>query len=945
MDVPNGEDPFGTPNFWRPSVFAKVDDNAPSLFPPEELDGGINPRRHSHVQLTSYVVTSIKFDNPYLPNEDLKLPDLNEFSFGPLEPLEQLDSAAVSSVGEHEAVHGTALQDDEDLWSLALDLESADKEIHYYTWEGFQTGECVQPFSAYISERGDNVFDAAIQVQSERNGGSAGNPVRPDVFLESLCALGLGRSSVLFTFDDRKKTFIPNLQGLRTSGCSLEASESLVNKLSQCGTMTRRLRSYVDRTFTLSTFASRVALATAISRILSALESQLSKAKPSIVSLLPLQQAFEQPHRLLVEVYDLVKALRRTKSNEELVSTMYRRCQHYEQESPWLRDTMYEILSRVSRPWLETVEQWVGFKQDHGSEFTAGTTAKGFVAVERIIEENAGQVRDEYSYHAEKMPSFITPEDGETVFEIGRSLRLLRKHHPGHPLSESYANLNADMSLSWQFGWSHLDSIVEKANKYCQSLTTAMSAFCADFNADPIRDNASKVDRGVVSIERREIDCWTLEVGDMTRQMEDLPFISLETPDPLFEMVSAKYRPSEELDSTGLTSFPPPLSLAAVLSFQPLLNAQARLVNAASVRLLLRSHHLQLHLNVQRSFHLLGNGVFVSRLSSALFDQGVSTTERQRGVVRSNEALGLRIGSREAWPPASSELRLALMGILSDCYQSEHHNSILRSADPSALPGSLSFSIRQLSESEVEKILDPQSLYALDFLRLQYTAPSPLNAVITSLALEKYDTIFKFLLRILRMLYVVTHIPYMPETPHAQVFRQQARHFVTSCATYFFDTGIREMWNEFQAYLDSLEQQLAEEDRRGEFGTRSNDGIESLRTQHELCLNRIMFALLLRNRQQKVMVLLEDIFTHILQFARLSENDGSQLGQVSNLHSRFNGKVKLFLDVCRGLVGKKTYSASTRSGTAEAAKNTKGEENTIDRLLLSLEMNGFYDAS
>jgi hypothetical protein len=241
--------------------------------------------------------------------------------------------------------------------------------------------------------------------------------------------------------------------------------------------------------------------------------------------------------------------------------------------------------------------------------------------------------------------------------------------------------------------------------------------------------------------------------------------------------------------------------------------------------------------------------------------------------------------------------------------------------------------------------MDPQSLYALDFLRLQYTAPSPLNAVITTLALEKYDTIFKFLLRILRMQYVVSHLPYMPDIPHARVFRQQARHFVTSCAAYFFDTGIRETWNEFQGYLDTLEIQLAEEDKSGELGTRSSDGVESLKTQHELCLNRIMFALLLRNRQQKVMVLLEDIFTHILHFARLSPNEDSQRAQVSGLYGKFNEKVKLFLDVCRGLVGKKAYGASSRSTTVEETKNTKGEENTIDRLLVVFEMNGFYRAN
>ena len=76
-----------------------------------------------------------------------------------------------------------------------------------------------------------------------------------------------------------------------------------------------------------------------------------------------------------------------------------------------------------------------------------------------------------------------------------------------------------------------------------------------------------------------------------------------------------------------------------------------------------------MHLGLQRSFHLLGDGVFVSRLTAALFDPEQASTERERGVMRSGTGMGLRLGSRGTWPPASSELRLALMGILGDCYQ------------------------------------------------------------------------------------------------------------------------------------------------------------------------------------------------------------------------------------------------------------------------------------
>ena len=876
--------------------------------------------------------------------EELKLPDLNDFRYGPLEPIEQPDSTVVSAVGEQELAHSTSTDEEDDIWSLALSLDHTSNAPKYSSWEVFQSAEQVATLPAYISERDDNVFNAAIDAQAESNGSAGGVPIQSDILLDSLFALGLGRSSVLFNFDEKKKTFIAKIQNIRMSGCSVEASESLISKILQCGTMTRRLRSYVDRTYTINAYAGRIALANSISAILSAMECQLSYSGPAIRSLLQLQHNFEQPYRLLVEIYDLVKALRKAKSNEELVSTMYRRCQHYEQEPPWLRIPMFEILSRVSQPWLETVEQWTGLKQDQSSQFTTEIATDLFVTTAKADGENESRPT-EYCYHPERMPSFILPEDGKIIFETGRSLRILRKHHPRHPLSRSYAFGSNDMSLSWQFDWTRLDSIVDKAKEHHQRLVEAVRTYSTHFQFILQEHTSNSIPAGSNSNLSDGASYWDDNVLTLAHRMDNIPSLSPDGLDEPYGLASSRAQSPDSADMSGLTNFSPPLSLAAALSLQPLLNTQAKLINAATLRVLFHSHNLRLHFDLQRSFHLFGNGVFISRLSSALFDPDVPTTERQRGVVRSHEELGLKIGTREAWPPASSELRLALMGILSDCYHAEHRMSKNSSKEPIDLPDSLSFSIRQLSESEIEKVMDPRSLHALDFLRLQYTPPSPLDAVITTETIEKYDTIFKFLLRVMRMLYVVLRLPYVPGVVHAQTFRHQAQHFVSSCAAYFFDTGIRESWDAFSLYVDSVEKKLHEEDQRGELGTMVTDGVETLKMQHEICLNRIMFALLLRNRQQKIMALVEDIFAHILQFARISVDDESQLRQVSKIYYDFNEKVKLFLDVCKGLVGKKAYAGSSVNLMSDGRKNVKGEENTIDRLLLTLEMSKYYSSN
>src|SRR5579871_2396255 len=90
-------------------------------------------------------------------------------------------------------------------------------------------------------------------------------------------------------------------------------------------------------------------------------------------------------------------------------------------------------------------------------------------------------------------------------------------------------------------------------------------------------------------------------------------------------------------------------------------------------------------------------------------------------------------------------------------------------------------------------------LEALDFIQLLYKPPFPLDAVITSSILEKYDRIFLFLLRLFRMQYVASQLfrdaasrtSFAQGTdPLAQRFRIEAHHFITTIAGYIFHVSI-----------------------------------------------------------------------------------------------------------------------------------------------------------
>lgn len=400
--------------------------------------------------------------------------------------------------------------------------------------------------------------------------------------------------------------------------------------------------------------------------------------------------------------------------------------------------------------------------------------------------------------------------------------------------------------------------------------------------------------------------------------------------------------------SSNINTFAPPLSITSALSFRPLITAQAKLVNAATLRLFFRAHNLRHHLALQRQYHLLGDGVFSSLLASALFDPNRESAERHKGKMRSGVHMGLQLGSRTAWPPASSELRLALRGVLSESYYSStlYHSSLATKSTPSSstnltgrdsdsLPGQLNFAIRNLTEDEQTLVMDPDALPALDFLRLQYVPPPPLHLVITTASLDKYDTIFKSLLRLSRTLFVVAHLPRNYADPTARKFRSEAHHFVTTYTNYVFQSGIAEHWSEFEDFIATLETRLAEEDRAGELGTRVTEGVSTLRDAHDKCLDSIMFSLLLRRRQRKVIALVDDIFELVLAFAKLERNnfrnDDEPSVTVDELYTKLRAKIRVFLSVCRGLTGKKGYG---QKGTTE--------ENSIDRLVVAMEMNGYF---
>jgi hypothetical protein len=846
------------------------------------------------------------------------------------------------------------------------------KVANYQSWDGFDNAKLQERQTPYITEAGPAIFDVALAAKEDflHVNNTDHMVLETKIYTSSLLALGLGRSSVLFAWDEAKQSFGPTLPEMRISGYTGESLNALLVMFMDCGNITRALQNFVDKTYRASTSAGRIALADAVSTLLATIQSRLSASTSMHNSILQLQALFQPAHSILTCFRRIVTNVSVTRSDESMLSTIFQEIQLLEHRTDSLREIFLEILSRVSQPWLEFSGEWLGLQREAGLPLTKEGNGKSFVKVEKrewIDEQGLEVNQPDFVLDFGKVPTFIAPEDARAMFEVGRSLRFLRDHHSDHPLARADIVASANPpSLEWKFSCQDIIQVEEKALQYEKDLTIALQRFSK---------SATRLDTSGPTGNTSE-DIFKLDFfGRAEEDMQAHVLASIDTFNQPLGNNTVPDRLSRELN-TYLTSrgdqppkdesmFLPPISLTPLLSFNPIISAQARLVNGTCMRMFFNSHNLREHLDLQRSFHLLGNGVFSSRLSHALFDPELESAERQRGVARSGGIMGLRLGGRDNWPPASSELRLALMGVLTDSYIS---NKALDRAnagtylDQTSLPGDLSFAVRDMSEEEIEKCINPDSVEALDFLRLSYKSPPPLEAVITPMILFKYDQLFKLLLRVIRMLYVVSAL-FRDATDRtsywqgidfvAQRFRIETHHFIYSLSGYFFDTGIEATWRVFDRKLDQIEERINNDDDNITLG--QNESLDKLRDYHEKVLDRIMFALFLRKRQQPVLKLLEEIFTLILQFSKHSRERALGLmrkvgadDEVREMYLKYRKKVGVFITVCRGLSERKGYGEKKSMDGKVAGQgglfdgDDLTEENTVAQLLARLEISNYY---
>ncbi|KAK6073080.1 Spc97/Spc98 family protein [Seiridium cupressi] len=878
-----------------------------------------------------------------------------------LEPLNPNVSEELPSIVLPATVSRKRSWDDIDLFDGASirDHEAPVSTAGYKSWDGFVMPDIPPVEPLFITEAGPSTYDAALDSADDPLGLKNGSHhvVETHPYILALLALAMGRASIFFTWSKKIGSFVQDLDALRISGYSADVLLGLQTRCLQCGNISRFLQVFVQITYKTHPSAGRVALAKAVDTLLLVVQTKLGGQVKKIGSLLQLQSLVYPVYTILDYFNSMVAKLNKARTDEQMLSVLFAETQALEHGDELLRDIMREVLARVSEPWLDFAQKWMGLNTEDGNPMTKDGPGKSFVKVEDVAYvDDFGLENEEVDYVLDerRVPGFFPEDITQVMFETGKNLRLLRTHHAEHPLCSILESIDPP-SLEWHYDWNSIQELQEKVNKYETTLlqTIRRGGSCLASDARSQR-HLSHAGYSLQLFGRAESQLAEQLVASIKELNQPLPVASVA--DRLSQLLHSRLFEDENSKESAGLDLAPHWSLLPLLSFGPLVQAQARLINREYMKLLFTSHKLRDHIRLQKDFQLLGSGLFCSRLSHALFDSDLETAERQAGVARNGGVMGLRLGSRDTWPPASSELRLALMGVLTESYSPAPKQAAWRKGQ-SDLPGDLSFAVRDLSDEEIEKCLNPGSLEALDFLRLSYKPPAQLAPVMTPMVLVKYDKIFKLLLRILRMLYVASELSqdlngrtsrWQDVSDVALRFRTEAQHFISSITTYFFDTGIGLQWKKFESWLDQVQTDIENDDLADQRASVASP--DNVRKHHEQVLDSIMHTLLLRKRQQPVLKVLEDIFTFVLKFSHLARLEalgklqtGHEDHSVAELYTMFKSKVDVFITVCRGLSERKGHNVKpAKNDVTNDVRKHGTEENTIDRLLLRLEMSGYY---
>lgn len=137
----------------------------PLGFEDRKLEG--TPDSSCYLTTDDYFSTSFPF--PPAKDLDLDLPNLASFEYGLVESLEHSGLSSASSITGSISSFSFQEQEEEDIWSSTQILDPGPVPAELKSWERFHDKTSRELRTAYVSEGGPSVFDAALILHSPRS--------------------------------------------------------------------------------------------------------------------------------------------------------------------------------------------------------------------------------------------------------------------------------------------------------------------------------------------------------------------------------------------------------------------------------------------------------------------------------------------------------------------------------------------------------------------------------------------------------------------------------------------------------------------------------------------------------------------------------------------------------------------------------------------------------
>ncbi|BFZ61460.1 hypothetical protein YB2330_002526 [Saitoella coloradoensis] len=809
-----------------------------------------------------------------------------------------------------------------DIWNLTSQNPEQPARGRLVTWDSYLTSKpSAEVRSPFLTENPAEVFDAVLHraLNNIYDPHAAGTPIESTQFFRSLAELGLGRESMLWKWNADTRYWVDCEDRVRVTGCTVESVAGISQMLKKCGANFRTLEgACVEIKGKPETFgATAVAFGECVTVLLDDFRRRLTseiRDVPTNRGFLMLEAIFKPVHAILDILAQIafVNKGHEIRIGIDLLKKVFEMAQANEWlEGSVLRPVLYGVLQQTSVPYLERLEKWMHM----GRERSRGALPdmKEFFIQKSPTSTNAeeGSQCDGYTLKQSHVPPFLSHSDALHALGSGESLELIKTCKPDHPLCQ-YGEGGAmegmtKLKLEWKFMWEDLERLGEGVRRYERDMRDVLEAYRNKNTATASPDGGVKVEGGdrdkdverEVEIEgeqvgknEMEMDMWQMEKEQLQTILGDLREIMSAPPTTMTPAttVTATATPSTDpAASLNITvSNPPSLDTIAHHSFQRVLAMQSRLIQTATLDLFLHDLNLRHELELWWRFGLFRDGRFVGTLREGLF-----------GANGLGLGLGFGNGGKGRWPPSGGRLVGALDGVWLGGKENNRISFAIVEPEPT-----------DDEHGDGDKVVlgkwsDPDSLHALDWLRVHWRGEYPLSTtVFGGEVVERYAVMWKFLLMLVRMDHTVRNFPQATTATKLGIggeemrFRVEVAHFVGGIVGFVFDVAVGATWKGFMVDLSSMEKKVKK-------GNMEGLSLAGLMTAHEAMLDRMLSLSLQGKRQAPILKLVEGMFGVILEYNKRvrerGENEMEGEEEVRRLYERFGRYMGMFLRVLRRL--------------------------------------------